>query len=39
MSDTNSLNTSLPEAVISAQQGVFIRDLSDLTLQIIFNAW
>jgi hypothetical protein len=28
----------LPEAVISAQKGVLIRDLSDLTLQIIFNA-
>jgi hypothetical protein len=38
MSDTKSLNTSLPEAVISAQKGVLIRDLSDLTLQIIFNA-
>jgi hypothetical protein len=40
MSDTISLNTSLPEAAISSQkEGVFIRDLSDFTLQIILNDW
>jgi hypothetical protein len=40
MSDTQSLNTSLLEVMISSKnEGVFIRDLSDLTLQIIFDAW
>jgi len=40
MSDTKSLNTSLLEVMISSKnERVFIRDLSDLTLQIIFNAW
>jgi len=40
MSDSQSLNTSLLEVMISSKnERVFIRDLSDLTLQIIFNAW
>ena len=40
MSDTKSLNTSLLEVMISSKnECVFIRDLSDLTLQIIFDAW
>jgi hypothetical protein len=40
MSDTQSLNTSLQEVMITSyNECVFIRDLSDLTLQIIFNAW
>jgi len=40
MSDTKSLNTSLLEVMISSKnEHVFIRDLSDLTLQMIFNAW
>jgi hypothetical protein len=40
MSDTQSLNTSLLEVMISSKnERVFIRDLSDLTLQIIFHAW
>jgi hypothetical protein len=40
MSDTQSLNTSLLEVVISSKnERVFILDLSDLTLQIIFDAW
>jgi hypothetical protein len=40
MSDTQSLNTSLLEVMISSKnEGVFIRDLSDLILQIIFDAW
>jgi hypothetical protein len=40
MSDTQSLNTSLIEVMISSKnERVFIRDLSDLTLQIIFDAW
>jgi hypothetical protein len=40
MSDTTSLNTSLVEVLIfSNNERVFIRDLSDLTLQIIFDAW
>jgi len=40
MSDTQSLNTSLLEVIISSKnERVFIRDLSNLTLQIIFNAW
>ena len=40
MSDTQSLNTSLPEVMISSKnERVFICDLSDLTLQIIFDAW
>jgi len=39
MSDTQSLNTSLLEVMISSKnERVFIRDLSDLTLQIIFDA-
>jgi len=40
MSDSQSLNTSLLEVMISSKnECVFIRDLSDLTLQIIFDAW
>jgi len=40
MLDTQSLNTSLLEVMISSKnERVFIRDLSDLTLQIIFDAW
>ena len=40
MSDTQSLNTSLLEVMISSKnERVFIRDLSDLTLQIIFDTW
>jgi len=40
MSDTKSLNTSLLAVMISSKnEPVFIHDLSDLTLQIIFDAW
>jgi len=40
MSYTQSLNTSLLEVMISSKnERVFIRDLSDLTLQIIFDTW
>jgi len=40
MLDLQSLNTSLLEVIISSKnECVFIRDLSDLTLQIIFDAW
>jgi len=40
MSDTKTLNTSLLEVMISSKsERVFIGDLSDLTLQIIFDAW
>jgi len=40
MSDKQSLNTSLLEVMMSSKhEPVFIRDLSDLTLQIIFDAW
>jgi len=40
MSDSKSLNTSLLEVMISSKnEHVFIRDLSDLILQIIFDAW
>jgi hypothetical protein len=40
MSDYKSLNTSLLEVMISSKnERVFIRDLSDLTLPIIFDAW
>ena len=40
MSDTKSLNTSLLEVMISSKnERVFIRDLTDLTLQIVFDAW
>jgi len=40
MSDSQSLNTSLLEVMISSKnERVFIRDLSDLTLQIIFDEW
>jgi len=39
-SDTKSLNTSLLEVMISSKnEHVFIRNLSDHTLQIIFDAW
>jgi len=40
MLDSQSLNTSLLEVMISSKnERVFIRDLNDLTLQIIFDAW
>jgi len=40
MSDTQSFNTSMLEVMIySKNERVFIRDLSDLTSQIIFDAW
>jgi hypothetical protein len=40
MSDTQSLNTSLLEVMISSKnEPAFIRDLSDLTVQIIFDTW
>jgi len=40
MSVSKSLNTSLLEVMISSKnEHVFIRDLSDLTLQILFDAW
>jgi len=40
MSDTNSQNTSLLEVTISStNKCIFIPDLRDLTLQIIFDAW
>jgi len=40
MSDWKSLKTSLLEVMISSQtEHIFIRDLSDLTLQIIFEGW
>jgi hypothetical protein len=40
MSDTQSLNTSLLEVMISSKnERVFIHDLSDFTLQIILDAW
>jgi len=39
MSDSQSLNTSLLEVMISSKnERVFSRGLSDLTLQIIFDA-
>jgi len=40
MSDSKSLNTSSLEVMISSKnERVFIRDMSDLTLQIVFDAW
>jgi len=40
MLDSKSLNTSLLEVMISSKNElVFSRDLSELTLQIIFDAW
>jgi len=40
MLDSKSLNTSLLEVMISLKnERVFIRDLSDFTFQIIFDAW
>jgi hypothetical protein len=40
MSDSNSFNTSLREVMISSKNvGGIIPDLSDFTVQIIFNAW
>jgi len=40
MSDSKSLNTSLLENMISSKnEPVFICDLSDVTLQIISDAW
>src|SRR5258705_4805108 len=40
MSDAQSLNTGLLDVLIcSTKEGVLIRDSSDLTLQILFDAW
>jgi len=40
MSDTKSLTISLLKVIISSKnERVFIRDLSDLTLKIVFDAW
>jgi hypothetical protein len=40
MSDTQSLNTSLLKVMISCKnECAFICDLSDLTSQIIYDAW
>jgi hypothetical protein len=40
MSDTQSLNPSLLEVMISSKnEHVFIRNLCDLTLQIILDTW
>jgi len=40
MSDSKSLNTSLQEVMISSKNDcVFIRDLSDLILKVIFDTW
>jgi hypothetical protein len=40
MPDSQSLNTSLLEIIISSKnERVFIHDLSDLILQISFDAW
>jgi hypothetical protein len=40
MSDIQSTNTSLPEVMVSSKhEQVFFRDLTYLTLQIIFDGW
>jgi hypothetical protein len=40
MLDTESLNTLLLEVMISSKnERVFIRELSNVTLQILFDAW
>jgi len=40
MLDTKSLNTSLLQVMISSKdERIFIRDLSNLTLQIMFDDW
>jgi len=40
MSDTKSLNSSLPAVIISSKDTpMFIRDLSYLMLKIIIDAW
>jgi len=40
LSDTKSLNTSLLEVIISSKnEHVFVRNWSDLTLQIILDSW
>jgi len=40
MSDSQSLNTTLLEVMVSCKsECIFVCDLSDLTFQIIFNAW
>jgi len=40
MSDSQSLNTSMLEVMISSKdECVFFWDLSDLTLQIVFDTW
>jgi hypothetical protein len=40
MSDSKSLNTAFREVMLSSKHElVFIHDMSDITLQIIFNDW
>jgi len=40
LSDSQSLNTSLLDGMISSKnEQVFIHDLSDLTLEMLFDAW
>jgi hypothetical protein len=40
MANSKSLNTCLLEVMISSKnEQIFIHDLSNLTLQIIFDAW
>jgi len=40
MSDSQSVNTSMPEVMISSKNECdIIRDLSEITLQIVFDAW
>jgi hypothetical protein len=40
MSDTTSLNTSLLEVMITSKnERIFIPHVSDLNVQIIFDAW
>jgi hypothetical protein len=40
MSDTKSLNTLLLEVMISSKkERIFIRDLSDIALLIVLDAW
>jgi len=40
MLDSKSLNTRLLEVIISSKnERLFIRDLNDLTLQVMLDAW
>jgi len=40
MSHSKSLNISVGKVMISSKhEGIFIRDVNDLTLEIIFNTW